>query len=30
VAAQYLKKETRVIVTVDPNSEAPIMGRVKK
>ncbi|HET6150549.1 MAG TPA: pitrilysin family protein [Polyangia bacterium] len=30
VAGQYLKKETRVIVTVDPNSEAPIMGRVKK
>jgi zinc protease len=29
-AAQYLKKEPRVIVTVDPNSEAPIMGRVKK
>jgi zinc protease len=29
-AAEYLKKEARVIVTVDPNPEAPIMGRVKK
>jgi len=30
VAAQYLKKEGRVIVTVEPNNDAPIMGRVKK
>jgi predicted Zn-dependent peptidase len=30
VAAQYLRKEARVVVTVDPNPEAPIMGRVKK
>ena len=30
VAGQYLRKEARVIITVDPNSEAPIMGRVKK
>jgi zinc protease len=30
VASQYLRKEARVIVTIDPNSEAPIMGRVKK
>jgi zinc protease len=30
VAGQYLKKDGRVIVTVAPNSEAPIMGRVKK
>ena len=30
VAAQYLRKDTRVIVTVEPNPEAPIMGRVKK
>jgi zinc protease len=29
-AQQFLKKEARVIVTVDPNPEAPIMGRVKK
>jgi zinc protease len=29
-AAQLLKKEARVIVTVDPNPDAPIMGRVKK
>jgi predicted Zn-dependent peptidase len=29
-AQQYLKKDARVIVTVDPNPEAPIMGRVKK
>jgi len=30
VAAQYLRKEDRVVVTVDPNPDAPIMGRVKK
>jgi predicted Zn-dependent peptidase len=30
VAAQYLRKDSRVIVTVDPNPDAPIMGRVKK
>ncbi|HEX3697301.1 MAG TPA: pitrilysin family protein [Polyangia bacterium] len=30
VAAQYLRKDARVVVTVDPNPEAPIMGRVKK
>lgn len=29
-AAQYLRKDARVIVTVDPNPDAPIMGRVKK
>ncbi|HVR60813.1 MAG TPA: pitrilysin family protein [Polyangia bacterium] len=29
-AAQYLRKDARVIVTVDPNPEAPIMGRVRK
>jgi zinc protease len=30
VAAQYLRKEARVVVTVAPNPDAPIMGRVKK
>ena len=30
VAQQYLKKDARVVVTVDPNADAPIMGRVKK
>ncbi|HEY7370862.1 MAG TPA: pitrilysin family protein [Polyangia bacterium] len=30
VAQQYLKKDARVIVTIDPNPEAPIMGRIKK
>jgi zinc protease len=30
VAGQYLRKEARVIVSVDPNPDAPIMGRVKK
>ncbi len=30
VAAQYLRKEDRVVVTVEPNPDAPIMGRVKK
>ncbi|HEY2904016.1 MAG TPA: pitrilysin family protein [Polyangia bacterium] len=30
VAAQYLRKDGRVVVTVEPNAEAPIMGRVKK
>jgi len=30
VAQQVLRKDARVIVTVDPNPEAPIMGRVKK
>ena len=29
-AQQYLNKEARVVVTVDPNPDAPIMGRVKK
>jgi zinc protease len=29
-AAQYLRKDARVIVTVDPKADAPIMGRVKK
>jgi predicted Zn-dependent peptidase len=29
-AQQYLRKDGRVIVTVDPNPEAPIMGRIKK
>jgi len=29
-AAQYLRKEARVVLTVDPNNDAPIMGRVKK
>jgi zinc protease len=30
VAQQYLKKDGRVIVTIDPNPDAPIMGRIKK
>jgi zinc protease len=30
VAQQILRKDGRVVVTVDPNPEAPIMGRVKK
>jgi predicted Zn-dependent peptidase len=29
-AREVLDKNNRVIVTVDPNPEAPIMGRVKK
>jgi zinc protease len=29
-AQQYLKKDARVVVTIDPNPEAPIMGRLKK
>jgi len=29
-AQQYLKKDGRVIVTIDPNPDAPIMGRIKK
>jgi predicted Zn-dependent peptidase len=28
-AAQYLRSDARVIVTVDPSADAPIMGRVK-
>jgi len=28
-AAQYLRNDARVIVTVDPSADAPIMGRVK-
>ena len=28
-AAQYLRKDGRVVVTVTPNPEAPIMGRLK-
>jgi len=27
---QYLKKDARVVVTIDPNPDAPIMGRIKK
>jgi zinc protease len=30
VAQQILRKDGRVVVTVDPNPDAPIMGRVKK
>jgi predicted Zn-dependent peptidase len=30
VASEFLRKDARVIVTVDPNPDAPIMGRVKK
>jgi len=30
VAAQYLGGSDRVVVTVEPNPDAPIMGRVKK
>ena len=29
-AQQYLKKDGRVVVTIDPNPDAPIMGRIKK
>jgi len=29
-AQQYLRKDGRVIVTIDPNADAPIMGRIKK
>ena len=29
-AQQYLKRDSRVVVTVDPNPDAPIMGRIKK
>jgi zinc protease len=28
-AGQFLRKEARVVITVDPNPQAPIMGRVK-
>src|SRR5262245_42327429 len=30
IAQQFLKKDARVVVTIDPNPEAPIMGRIKK
>jgi predicted Zn-dependent peptidase len=30
VAQEVLKKESRVVVTVEPNPDAPIMGRVKE
>jgi len=30
VAQEVLNKDGRVVVTIDPNPEAPIMGRVKK
>ena len=30
VAREVLRKDGRVVVTVDPNPDAPIMGRVKK
>jgi zinc protease len=30
VAQEFLRRDGRVVVTVDPNPEAPIMGRVKK
>ena len=29
-AQQYLRKDGRVVITIDPNPDAPIMGRVKK
>jgi zinc protease len=29
-AAQYLRKDARLVVTVDPNPQAPIMGRIKR
>jgi predicted Zn-dependent peptidase len=29
-AQQYLRKDARVVVTIDPNPDAPIMGRIKK
>jgi predicted Zn-dependent peptidase len=29
-AAQLLRKDARLIITVDPNPQAPIMGRVKQ
>jgi zinc protease len=29
-AAQFLRKDARLIITVDPNPQAPIMGRVKQ
>jgi zinc protease len=29
-ASQYLRKEGRVVITVTPNPEAPIMGRIKQ
>jgi zinc protease len=29
-AQQYLKKDGRVVITIDPNPDAPIMGRIKK
>jgi predicted Zn-dependent peptidase len=29
-AQQHLRKDARVVVTIDPNPEAPIMGRIKK
>jgi len=28
-ANQYLRKDGRVVVTVTPNPDAPIMGRIK-
>ena len=30
VMQQYLKKDARVVVTITPNPDAPIMGRIKK
>jgi zinc protease len=30
VAEEVLTKDGRVVVTIDPNPDAPIMGRVKK
>jgi zinc protease len=30
LAAQVLRKDARLIITVEPNPEAPIMGRLKK
>jgi predicted Zn-dependent peptidase len=29
-AAQFLRKDARVVITVDANPQAPIMGRIKK
>jgi hypothetical protein len=29
-AQEVLSKDGRVVVTIDPNPDAPIMGRVKK
>jgi zinc protease len=28
-AAQFLRKDARIVITVDPNPQAPIMGRIK-